>query len=132
MASYSRHIVIVILLACAAQTNTRVCNSTEIQNSNVLQFRDRLRGCTTIAGSLRIVLCDLMKEDDFEHLTFPELKEIRGFLLLYRVSGLTSLDKLFPNLTIIRGNILFRDYSLIVTNLPDLKTVRTFCVKQLK
>lgn len=66
---------------------------------------------------------DELKESDVMNITFPELIEITGYLMLYRISGFTSLNKLFPNLTVIRGRDLFKDYSLIIYEMIDLTDI---------
>lgn len=50
--------------------------------------------------------------------------EITDFLLLYNVEGLQSLGKLFPNLTLIRGQKLFyNEYAIYVSELNQLQEV---------
>lgn len=66
-----------------------------------------------------ISLIDKYNETDYD-LEFPELTEITDYLLLYRVNGLKSLIKLFPNLRIIRGNSLIKDYALIIYEMMHL------------
>ena len=41
-------------------------------------------------------------------LTFPELREVTDFVLLYNTKHMTTLSTLFPNLTVIRGNRLIK------------------------
>lgn len=96
-----------------------VCQSQDIRNS-VNNF-SQLRGCRVIEGFLQIVLIDKAEEWEYANLTFPELREITGYFLLYRVNGLRSLSKLFPNLTVIRGNELFFDYALVVFEMMHLQ-----------
>lgn len=128
-------IFVAFLSACVVTTNARICNSTEIISSNVRLF-DELKGCTAIAGNLHIVLCEKFTEETISKLSFPELREISGYFLIYVVHGLTSLGKLFPNLAVIRGNVLVKNYSLIILRAPDLIEVRTdevyFCVRPLR
>lgn len=62
-------------------------------------------------------------ETDFANLTFPNLTEVSSYLIVYRIHGLTSVGKLFPNLTIIGGDLLSLDYALIVTQNPQLKEI---------
>lgn len=66
---------------------------------------------------------DEVKEKDVKNISFPELVEITGYLMLYRISGFKSLSKLFPNLAIIRGRDLFKDYSLIIYEMIDLNDI---------
>lgn len=104
-----------------AKTEAKTCDSLDIR-TNVTAF-EKLRNCNVIAGYLQIVLLENINENDFEHLTFPELTEITHFLLFYRVKGLKSIGKLFPNLSIIRGLELFKDYALIIYDMTHLQEV---------
>ncbi|KAG8301028.1 hypothetical protein J6590_062769 [Homalodisca vitripennis] len=96
-----------------------VCRSLDIRNS-VEQF-NQLEGCQVIEGFLQIVLIDRADPNEYDNLTFPELREVTGYILLYRVHGLRSLAKLFPNLSVIRGNELFSDYALVVFEMLHLQ-----------
>lgn len=44
--------------------------------------------------------------------------------MLYRVPGLLSLKKLFPNLSIIRGNELLMNYAFIMHEMLNFQEVR--------
>ena len=68
-----------------------------------------------------ISLIDKYNETDYDELEFPLLTEITEFFLAYRVNGLKSFGKLFPNLRIIRGNVLLQDYSLVIYEMMDLQ-----------
>lgn len=68
-----------------------------------------------------ITLIDKYNETDYDGLEFPLLTEVTEFLLVYRVNGLKSLGKLFPNLRIIRGNVLIHDFSFIVFEMMHLQ-----------
>ncbi|XP_065207315.1 insulin-like peptide receptor isoform X2 [Planococcus citri] len=103
----------------AVRRPRQICTSIDIRNT-VDSFR-QLRNCEVIEGFLQIVLMDKTKEHMFANLTFPKLREITGYMLLYRVSGLTSLAKLFPNLAIIRGHHLFINYALAVYEMLSLQ-----------
>lgn len=50
-------------------------------------------------------------------------REITGYLLFFRVFKLKSIRKLFPNLTVVRGDRLIRHYALILHDMPDLREV---------
>lgn len=82
---------------------------------------NKLKGCRVIEGYLMITLIDRPNETDYDGMVFPDLTEITDFVLLYRVNGLKSLSKLFPNLRIIRGNNLIQDYSFVVFEMMHLK-----------
>lgn len=50
--------------------------------------------------------------------------EITDYLLIYRISGLTSLSRLFPNLAVIRGQKLFwNNYALVVYDMLKLHDI---------
>jgi len=83
----------------------------------------RLDNCTVIEGQLHIVLTERSHELDFANLSFPRLTEITDYLLLYRVSGLRSLSTLFPNLSVIRGQVLLYNYALVIFEMPDMYDV---------
>lgn len=98
-----------------------VCGGLDIRNS-VSQFK-KLENCTVIEGSLQIVLIDNGTAKDFENITFPKLREITDFFLIFRVMGLQSLSKLFPNLTVIRGRELLHNYALIIYEMLQLQDI---------
>nr|UTM63729.1 Insulin-like receptor [Riptortus pedestris] len=98
-----------------------ICQSTDIRNS--VSMFSQLSGCHVVEGFVRIVLIDTANETDYANISFPELKEITGYLLLYRVNGLRSLGKLFPNLSVIRGNTLFVNYALVVFEMLHLQEI---------
>ncbi|XP_054277589.1 insulin-like peptide receptor isoform X2 [Macrosteles quadrilineatus] len=121
-------IVLVLLTTSAAgqrgtevalANSSGVCQSRDIRNS-VDQF-NQLIGCRVIEGFLQIVLIDKADPNEYENLSFPELREVTGYILLYRVNGLRSLGKLFPNLSVIRGNELFFDYALVAFEMLHLQ-----------
>jgi len=94
------------------------CDSMNIRNS--VSALSHLNNCTVVEGHLHIVLTDRSHELDFVNLSFPRLREITDYLLLYHVSGLWSLSVLFPNLSVIRGQLLLYNYALIIYEMPDL------------
>lgn len=87
-------------------------------------FQEELKGCVVVEGYLRVVLIEHAKQEDFARLSFPQLREVTGYVMFYRVNGLLSLGQLFPNLTLIRGNELaLNKYALVVFELPQLLEV---------
>lgn len=82
-----------------------------------------LENCTVIEGHLKILLMFKTKPEDFRGLSFPKLRVITDYLLLFRVYGLESLSDLFPNLTVIRGNNLFFNYALVVFEMLQLREI---------
>lgn len=68
-------------------------------------------------------MIDNAHPSDYEQFTFPDLVEITGYLWIYRVSGLTTLAKLFPNLRVIRGSEFVQAYSLIIWEAQDMTDI---------
>ena len=98
-----------------------VCSSIDIRNG-VEQFY-KLENCTVIEGSLEILLIDYAEYTDFVNLSYPLLREITEYLLLYRVYGLRSLAHIFPNLSVIRGQKLFFNYALVAFEMQFLEDI---------
>uniref|UniRef100_A0A665TIL1 Tyrosine-protein kinase receptor n=1 Tax=Echeneis naucrates TaxID=173247 RepID=A0A665TIL1_ECHNA len=98
-----------------------VCSNKDIRN-NVTNLQT-LENCTVIEGHLKILLMFRTKPEDFRGLTFPKLRVVTDYLLLFRVYGLESLSDLFPNLTVIRGNNLFFNYALVVFEMLQLREI---------
>ncbi|RZF38993.1 hypothetical protein LSTR_LSTR003736 [Laodelphax striatellus] len=101
------------------KTEKGVCQSLDIRNA-AKEFA-QLEGCRVVEGFVQIVLMDKARESEFANFSFPELREITGYLLLYRVDGLRTLSHLFPNLSVIRGNTLFFNYALVVFEMLHLQ-----------
>lgn len=117
-----RVLLIILLSFIPPLTYAKICGSVDIR-SEMVEF-EKLRGCSLIMGNLFIVLLENVTAEEFNSYTFPELKEITGYLLVYSVVGLKTLGGLFPNLSVIRGNNLFENYALILYGLNDLEQVR--------
>ncbi|XP_014476872.1 PREDICTED: insulin-like peptide receptor isoform X2 [Dinoponera quadriceps] len=98
-----------------------VCQSIDIRNS-VDQF-SRLEGCQVVEGFVQILLIDKANQASYANISFPELVEITGYLILFRVNGLRSIGHLFPNLTIIRGHSLFVNYALVAFEMMQLQEI---------
>lgn len=98
-----------------------ICQSIDIRNT--VAYFGMMKGCRVIEGFLQIVLIENDSDQDFQNLQFPELREITGYLLLYRVRNLRSIGNLFPNLEVIRGNILLTDYALVAYEMENLEEV---------
>lgn len=88
---------------------------------------ERLANCTVIEGSLSITFIGAGTPGSpgspkvLDRYSFPQLREITGYLMLYRVDGVKSLRDLFPNLTVIRGQELFHNFALVVYMMSDLE-----------
>jgi hypothetical protein len=121
----------------STQSSHKICDRITIWSWN--QFEYLLRGCTgtnfkqklshflynsiffpVIEGSLQInILVDSVDElMDVSSLSFPELREITGFLMFFCTEGIISLKNLFPSLEVIRGQELVENYALVVSKMP--------------
>lgn len=96
-----------------------VCQSVDVRNK--VEAFQRLEGCRVVEGFVQIVLIDHATESSFANLSFPELREITHYLLMYRINGVRSIGKLFPNLAVIRGETLFLNYALVVFEMMHLQ-----------
>ncbi|XP_076354454.1 insulin receptor-like isoform X3 [Tachypleus tridentatus] len=105
----------------ALEQQPEVCQNVDIRNS-VEQFK-KIENCTVVEGFLQIVLIDNGTSKNYENLSFHKLREITGYLLLYRAFGMTSIGKLFPELTVIRGNVLFQNYALVIYEVFQLQEI---------
>ncbi|VDP18795.1 unnamed protein product, partial [Soboliphyme baturini] len=87
--------------------------------------RLRWQHCTVIEGDARLILMtqENLTSDDFRMAAMPNLREITGSLLVFQVVGMDSLNVMFPNLRIIRGNSLVSNYALVLFQNPDLKEI---------
>jgi insulin receptor len=90
-------------------------------NNDVERF-SVLENCTVIEGYLKIVLIDYPNKT-YDDLHFPGLREVTEYLLIYRVRGLKTLRNIFPNLAVIRGKTLARNYALVIFDNPDLEEI---------
>jgi hypothetical protein len=81
---------------------------------------------------VRIFWIENATPQQFANISFPLLTEITDYLLLFRISNLVSLGKLFPNLTYIRGRILFYDYALVINNLKHLERIAFNNIKHIR
>ena len=69
---------------------------------DVRRFQN-LTDCDIIEGHL--IVASFEEYESFE-LTFPKLKEVTEYVILYEAQNIVKLDRLFPNLAVIRGNKL--------------------------
>nr|XP_045622486.1 insulin-like peptide receptor [Procambarus clarkii] len=102
----------------------RICTSMDLRNN--ISALDNLCRCRIIDGHLHFVLQEQSDNSSLERLSlysFPGLREITHHLLIYRVFNLTSLGRLFPNLALIRGDVLFHNYALVIYDVPNLQEV---------
>lgn len=119
--SYPVFYCLALVIALFFSVYAKICPTTDVRSD--LEELNKLRNCTVIMGNLVIVLLESSSTEEFEKYSFPELTEIRGYFLMLRVFGIRSLGHLFPNLSVIRGKQLLKDYSLILFELQDLEEV---------
>nr|UVI03456.1 insulin receptor [Grapholita molesta] len=79
----------------------------------------KLKGCRIIEGQLSIVLMEHITSKGY-NMTFPELYEVTGYILIYRMQHISNLGDLFPNLSVVRGLSLFKDYSIVIFDNENL------------
>ncbi|XP_069978862.1 insulin receptor [Penaeus vannamei] len=104
----------VLLMANAmalGEANNESCGSVEV-TANATRLQD-FRHCTIIEGHLRIQLTGDNNET-WDDLSLPELTQVTDYVLIYRVSHLSTLDTILPRLAVIRGNVLFHEHALVV------------------
>ena len=82
----------------------------------------QLENCRVVEGSVQIFLMDNY-EDEFRNYTFPLLVEVTDYIMFYRINGIRSLAQLFPNLAVIRGQNLFKDYALVIYEMMQLEDI---------
>ncbi|XP_071509334.1 insulin-like peptide receptor [Diadema antillarum] len=107
--------------ACVTCSSEVVCGSMDIRN-NVANFR-KLENCTVIEGNLQILLIDHAQPSEYEGLSFPKLREITDYLMMFRVKNLPTLRYIFPNLAVIRGDSLFYNYALIIFEMFEMQEI---------
>ncbi|XP_011310956.1 insulin-like receptor [Fopius arisanus] len=95
-----------------------ICHSIDIRN--YIGHLEMLRPCRVIEGFLQIVLMEQVELSE-PIKPFELLREITGYLLLYRVGSIKNIGHLFPNLAIIRGDKLLADYSLMVYEMSNVQ-----------
>ncbi|KAL5281174.1 hypothetical protein ACFFRR_004910 [Megaselia abdita] len=80
----------------------------------------RVFNCSVIYGSIKILYTSI---DDRKYLKFPNLREIRDYLILSEVADVDDIGEIFPNLAIIRGQKLFLNYAFVVHRMNDLQNL---------
>nr|AVU05021.1 insulin-like androgenic hormone receptor [Penaeus chinensis] len=106
------------------RTADQICESMDLRNN--ISALEKLCLCRVIDGHLHFVLQEQRDNASIARLSqysFPGLREITHHLLVYRVFNLTSLRRLFPNLAVIRGDVLFHNYALVIYDVPNLREV---------
>ncbi|ODM95622.1 Insulin receptor [Orchesella cincta] len=93
---------------------TGICQRKYIRNDPA--NLESLRKCKVIEGSLQIALVNPDSPEKWANLSFPDLREITGYVLLFDISRITTLRNLFPNLAVIRGQELIDTNALIINS----------------
>lgn len=70
-------------------SSVAVCQSIDIRN-NVNQF-SKLKGCRVVEGFVQILLINRADQSAYANISFPDLVEITGYLILYRYNYLQSI-----------------------------------------
>ncbi|KAH8369250.1 hypothetical protein KR009_005630 [Drosophila setifemur] len=117
--------------AFVSSENGTACGSLEI--NRLADFR-KLQNCTYVVGHVRIAYVDVPDGNFSLESLSTNVTEISDFLMVYRCSGLLTLESIFPRLRIIRGQaLLFDEYSLVVyenRNLRELGLVELLRVQR--
>lgn len=103
-----------------------------MQLEHYVKKLERLSECQTIEGSLTIAWMKDDQENKISNYSFPKLKELRGFLQVHKVEDLLSLNVLFPNLSIIRGQTLYEKFVLKITENKDLEEIGLLNLKHIE
>ncbi|XP_017002653.2 insulin-like growth factor 1 receptor [Drosophila takahashii] len=116
-----------------SEDQTTVCGSLEI--NEIADFR-KLQNCTHVEGHIRLAYVDLTAAAGnyiIESLA-SNVTEISDYLMVYRCTGLITLQSIFPRLQIIRGHsLLFDEYSLVAyenRNLRELGLVELLRIQK--
>lgn len=101
--SFSKVILCILFYVICIDCKNRICESivaVHVRSPDV--FKQKLSGCTEIFGSL-VIGSLYVNKTFFEGISFPELKSIKDYFVMFNVQGLISIGQLFPNLAVIRG-----------------------------
>lgn len=90
------------------------CNSMDLRH-NCRDF-NKLRNCTVVTGFLSLAHYFGPTVECNETYNFLNLREITDFLIISELRNFTSIRTMFPNLTVIRGRRLLRNYALIFSS----------------
>lgn len=83
-----------------------------------------LRNCSIIEGSLQVIwIVNEVTPANYTNIVLPDLEEITGYLLFFRVSGLQTIGQIFPNLRVIRAEEIFYGFGLVIYEVDDLQSI---------
>lgn len=94
-----------LIIVCKGDAN-------DIMVQNRWQSVEPIENCTIILGNL--ILGPMEGKRNGEHMRLPKLRVITGYLSVYRISDLKSLELLLPELAVIEGEQLMHDQALII------------------
>lgn len=98
--------------------NETICGSMELRH---IDDFEKLRNCSLIVGHVRIANLHVASTANLTLLR-SEVTEITDYLMIYRCTGLLTLELIFPKLKLIRGReLLFDQYALTVYENRNLK-----------
>lgn len=119
-----------LLLWPVAARNESICGSLKLRQ--VLDFA-KLRDCSIVVGHVEIANLELPGNVNLTDLRC-EVTEITDYLMIYRLTGLLTLESIFPKLRLIRGQeLLFDRYALTVyenRNLRELGLVELLRIQR--
>lgn len=102
------------------QKDPIICKSITVRSVGDLQ---QIRNCTIIAGHVKLALMEFSPES-LDSLKPLAVEEITEYLLIYRVNGLDSLERIFPKLMIIRGiRLVYDQYALVLHENRHLENI---------
>ncbi|XP_066540377.1 insulin-like growth factor 1a receptor [Hoplias malabaricus] len=119
--------------SCPRSADGEICGPHIDIRNDISEFK-KLENCTVVEGYLQILLIGDKNHNpyqEFRTLSFPKLRMVTDYLLLFRVAGLESLSVLFPNLTVIRGRILFYNYALVIFEMTSLKDIGLYNLRNI-
>ncbi|CAH0560368.1 unnamed protein product [Brassicogethes aeneus] len=120
-------LLLVAVFLCVCVVQSKICPTLDIRN-DIVQL-NKLKNCTAVTGNLSIVLLEKVKSPaEYEKYVFPDLTEITGYLVLYKVFHLLSVGTIMPNLRVIRGVDLISYYSLALHEMPHLTQDNFFVI----
>lgn len=106
-----------------------ICSSITLQGPiNSTKF-NKIRNCSVIVGHVRLLNARLDDPDA----SFVNLVEITDYLLVFQLHGRTSLATLFPKLTLIRGDQLFKQtFALVLFLASSLRDINIYNLMEIK
>uniref|UniRef100_A0A1I8PES9 Fibronectin type-III domain-containing protein n=1 Tax=Stomoxys calcitrans TaxID=35570 RepID=A0A1I8PES9_STOCA len=108
------------IVLVAGQKEPNICKSITVKT---LQDFEKLKNCSIIAGHVQIAALDFTPETLANLKPLP-IEEITEYLLVYRVNGLDTLERLFPKLLVIRGiKLLYDKYGLVILENRNLENI---------